>query len=896
MMMRLTRYILATSALLMPYLTGFAAAPPLLEWQRCMGGTGQDMPVRLIKGNDGYIYTLGSSSSNDGDVGSNKGSLDIWLTKQDSLGSLVWQKSYGGSNMDIGTGIVQLPGGEFIVAGYTSSNNGDVSGSHGNFDAWLIKLDIQGNIIWQKTIGGSQVDLCYSLILLQDGGYLLAGGTYSNDGDVAGNHGDQDFWLVKTSSNGTILWQQSLGGSALDVCYAAFQSTTGEIYACGTSNSTDGDVVGEHGSFDSWIVKCTPGGQIIWTKCFGGSDQESALGISQGNSNQFVFAGYSKSSDGDVTGNFGYNDYWVCKVDENGILLDEKNFGGSGADIAYSIIQTLDGGFLITGGTNSSDFEPKSYKGAEDISLVKTDATFNVEWKKNYGGTGNDRPSCSFQNADGGFYIAAYTYSNDGDITGNHGTSDYCILKLSCKVPQVAFVSTEDSLCIGNYIQLINSTLNASSYSWSLNQRFISEVHTPSIQLTRRGQNTIRLTSETCYFSDSKQVTVYVSPIPVPHILQSEAYLCAGSEIEISSDKAGTYNWSTGENSHSIKINHGGNYTLDLTIDGCTGTTWINITEHATPIVNLGNDTTLCPGAALVLYAPVNMQSYLWQDGSTMPALMVSDSGTYEVQVTNQYCSSTDQIRVSLSNCGAPTANFTASSQSVCVNGSLDFLDLSGNASEWLWTFPGGTPATSNLQNPSVTYSVPGTYGVMLVATNAAGSNILMRQMFIVVKDNPAKPIITVNGNNLSSTLSSSYQWLLNQLSIPSATGQMHTALHSGTYQVQIHDENGCSEISDPTMILVTGIGSVSAKGNDIKVYPNPTYDDVNLDVHETEGNFAEIRLIDTRAALVHTERIVVTNGLSKHMLDLSELPAGTYFLEYRSESGKTNGSILIKQ
>ena len=116
-------------------MTGMASAPPLLEWQKCLGGSGQDMPVHLIKGTDGFIYTLGSTASIDGDVQLNRGSLDLWLTKQDSAGNLIWQRTYGGSNIDIGTGLVQIPGGGFILAGYSSSNNGDLSGNHGNFFA-----------------------------------------------------------------------------------------------------------------------------------------------------------------------------------------------------------------------------------------------------------------------------------------------------------------------------------------------------------------------------------------------------------------------------------------------------------------------------------------------------------------------------------------------------------------------------------------------------------------------------------------------------------------------------------------------------------------------------------------------------------------------------------------
>lgn len=877
-------------------LAGKASAPPLLEWQKCLGGSNQDMPVHLIKGNDGFIYTLGSSASIDGDISINRGSHDLWFTKQDSLGNLIWQRTYGGSNMDIGTGIIQLNNGDFVLSGYTSSNNGDVSNNHGNFDAWILKINSSGNILWQKTIGGSQVDLCYSLIRLQDGGFLLGGGTYSNDGDVSGQHGDQDFWLVKMSSSGIIQWQKAMGGTGLDVCYGILENSNGDIIACGSTNSNDGDVSANHGSYDFWVNKISSTGTILWSKCFGGNEQESALSITVNSAGQYAVAGYSKSINGNVSANFGYNDFWICLIDDFGNLIKEKNYGGSGADIAYSVVATTDGGFLLVGGTNSSDINVRLNQGAEDILLVKIEGNLNLEWTQTFGGSGNDRPSCSIQNTDGGYYVGAYTYSNDGDITGNHGTSDFWILKLSCLTPIASFLSSADSVCINGVVNLINSSSNSSSYEWFINNRpFSSQIDT-AVMLTRIGNNTIRLKAETCYLSNQSIKSIYVSRPIVATILSSEPYLCSGSLIELSSAHSGIYLWSNGSTSSSIIINAGGVYELNLSKGGCTATSTINVTEHSSPIFDLGPDTNICIGTSLLLIAPANMTSYTWQDGSSQNSYLATAPGLYSVTTTNQFCSYSDIVNVNMINCGAPIANFTSNTQVICENGQVTFTDLSGNASSWNWTFPGGQPSTSTQANPTITYPNAGIYAVMLEATNQAGTNILMRVQFISVNATPLKPQITVSGYQLNSTQAENYQWMLNQAPIQGALYRSYTAIQSGNYRVEISDANQCHAISDPVTILITGLPSLQAKGSGLTVYPNPTYGEVYIQDDFNKEVDAEIRLFDNKASLLYSNRIHKTNVNENTTLDLSQLPGGTYFLEYRTQSGLVTGSILIKQ
>src|SRR5690606_18747613 len=183
----------------------------------------------------------------------------------------------------------------------------------------------------------------------------LAGESNSNDGDVSGNHGGSDYWIVKLSPSGEITWQQSLGGSGADSATSIKQTMDGGYIVAGYSSSSDGDVTEKQGSGDYWIVKLNAAGGIEWQKSFGGSDFDNALSIDQTNDNGYIIAGLTNSNDGDVTLNQGVRDYWIVKLNMTGDLIWEKSLGGSGDDRAYSIKQTSNNNYIIGGFSSSHD-------------------------------------------------------------------------------------------------------------------------------------------------------------------------------------------------------------------------------------------------------------------------------------------------------------------------------------------------------------------------------------------------------------------------------------------------------------------------------------------------------------------------------------------------------------
>jgi hypothetical protein len=183
----------------------------------------------------------------------NHGSQDCLIVKLDTHGNIQWQKSLGGSGFDSIASIQQTSDGSYIIAGVLESSDSDVTG--GGYDFWIVKLDSLGTLQWQKSLGGSDNDEAKSIQQTSDGGYIIAGSSFSNNGDVTGNHGNQDYWIVKLDSLGTIQWQKSLGGSEEDEAKSIQQTSDGGYIIAGSSFSNNGDVTGNHGGFDYWIVK-----------------------------------------------------------------------------------------------------------------------------------------------------------------------------------------------------------------------------------------------------------------------------------------------------------------------------------------------------------------------------------------------------------------------------------------------------------------------------------------------------------------------------------------------------------------------------------------------------------------------------------------------------------------
>lgn len=410
------------------------AQTPTLQWQKTLGGTLEDMASTIIQTSDGGYLTVGYSYSSDGNVTLNHGVQDYWVVKLNATGTIEWQKSLGGSDEDTPSSVVQTTDGGYAVAGFTASTDGDVTGNHGEYDYWVVRLNSTGTILWQKTYGGTNNDMAYSIAPTSDSGFIVAGLTTSYDGDINDNNGGGDVWIVKINSSGVLQWQKTLGGTASDQAKSISQTADGGYVMAGKTYSNDLDVSGNHGDYDFWVVKLDSAGTIQWQKALGGTNEDEAISIIKTTDGGYAVAGiiYSNANNGNITGQHGEHDFWVVKLNSLGTIQWQRPLGGSNSDRGYSIVQTNDGGFVVAGSCQS--YNGDVVTGNNDnggVWLVKLNAAGVVQWQKPFGGSEYEEAFSLIKTTDGGFVVAGFTYSNDGDVSGNHGDSDFWILKLS---------------------------------------------------------------------------------------------------------------------------------------------------------------------------------------------------------------------------------------------------------------------------------------------------------------------------------------------------------------------------------------------------------------------------------------------------------------------------------
>lgn len=225
------------------------------EWRRYFGGTFTDTAFDITETNDNSFLIIGSSDSDDVDISNNKGEYDFWVVKIDNLGSLIWEKSFGGTQIDEAKSVLKSSDGNFLIVGDSRSNDTDISNAKGAADIWLIKISNDGVLHWEKSYGGSNFDAARDISTAQDGGFLIAGSSRSSDGDLEMNQGQNDAWILKVDTNGNIVWQKSIGGSEIDFTYGITELNDGSIIAAGESFSDNGDVLENKGFSDVLIIK-----------------------------------------------------------------------------------------------------------------------------------------------------------------------------------------------------------------------------------------------------------------------------------------------------------------------------------------------------------------------------------------------------------------------------------------------------------------------------------------------------------------------------------------------------------------------------------------------------------------------------------------------------------------
>jgi len=404
----------------------FAQVPEIV-WQQCYNFTDNiddETDWSIISTGSGFLEAIDVYAP---DLPDYHGSYDIMIVKTDTSGNVIWEKCYGGSAKDIPRKILDAGNNEYYVFGRTESDDGDVqSGNYGGSDLWVFKINNTGELLWEKTYGSTGFDKAKDMIILPDGGFLIAGEISNGGGNVGTYYGNWDIWLCRCDSTGNILYETTLGNEGEDAVNGLLLNSEGNILLTGAIEEQGGTVTCEpKGLKDVWLTELDMQLHVLWDHCYGGRRDDVGYTVTEQEGGYLVLAS-SNSNDGDVTGHHGWNieDIWILNIDIEQNIVWQKSLGGTRKDIPASLIvdDEVDC-FTIFGHTNSNNGDVSgnhhNQNTTYDIWVAQLSLSGEIEWQHCYGGDSDEVFLNSFS------VIKKDIYSFDILAQTGHGNTYY---------------------------------------------------------------------------------------------------------------------------------------------------------------------------------------------------------------------------------------------------------------------------------------------------------------------------------------------------------------------------------------------------------------------------------------------------------------------------------------
>jgi hypothetical protein len=551
-------------------------------WDTRFGGSNQDHAHALVQAPDGgYLVAGYSRSGADGDKSeSSQGNDDYWVVKLDEDGIKVWDRRFGGTGQDYVKAIVAAPGGGYVLAGssYSTLGGDKTQPTQGSWDYWLVKIDEDGNKIWDKTFGGSTEDRAEAIVAASGGGYIVAG--WSNSG-VGGtktqpSQGGFDYWLVKIDENGNKIWDTRFGGTNWDYATSIIRVSGGCYVVAGRSVSGMGGDKSQssRGDYDYWLIKINENGNKLWDQTFGGSDNDQATALVAAPTGGCVVAGYSNSG---ATWNKsqpsqGHFDYWLVKVDDNGTKVWDQRFGSTTGDYARAILAAPGGGYVVAGESESSTSADKTEpsRGSYDYWLVKIDENGNKLWDQTFGGSEADQPYALVSTPAGGSYIVAgWSESGSGaDKTqASQGDHDYWVVKFNDCTSALPVFQLQSSggvgVCPNTPVTLSAVSDSVYTYTWQPGNFTGSSLNLIPTQTTV--YTVVAQAAGGCPLYQTIQVIV-----AQPEMITVDLALHFGDTLTLDAGPGLEYRWvATGQNTRKIQITEPGTYFVSVDYGDC---------------------------------------------------------------------------------------------------------------------------------------------------------------------------------------------------------------------------------------------------------------------------------------------------------------------------------------
>jgi len=401
-----------------------------VEYSFAYGGEGDDVANDLVLLEDGTILIAGYTTSITGDFGASKGEEDFLVMKVDGSFEVLWSRAFGGSDADVAEAIAKTIDGGFIVVGMTESSDGDISSSNKLGDFWVIKLSSEGELLWEKTFGGSGQDHAYDVVERPSGSIVVAGYTRSVDGDVIGHVWGEDFWIIELTSSGELLKQWTIDGedNNEDLARKLLITEAGEILAVGYTAYKDVGISCNYVNEQAALAVIDNEGVLSSYKSYGGMYLEDGYDVMIFE-NTIIIVGEQDAGVSMFSSGLGGKDFYVVAIDRDGQEIWAKNYGGTFTDIARVVRPFGASNLLIAGHTTSQDIDIKDPLGMADGWIIVINGSGELTESLSVGGSADDL-ILSGASSDEKYVFCGYSTSSDGDLESNEGGRDIWLISL----------------------------------------------------------------------------------------------------------------------------------------------------------------------------------------------------------------------------------------------------------------------------------------------------------------------------------------------------------------------------------------------------------------------------------------------------------------------------------
>lgn len=876
-----------------------------IEWEKRFGGNGSDRieGPGLIQTNDrGYLLAGYSDSNISGEKTNNsRGGNDYWVIRIDSIGNIVWQKTIGGNLEDQLKSVCTTSDGGFLLGGYSNSViSGDkTEASYGLNDYWIVKIDSLGNIVWQKTFGGAGSDNLWDLNPTSDGGFILGGSSNSNaSGNKTENsNGDYDYWVIKLDSLGSIIWQNTIGGLDEDFLNSLQQTDDGGYILGGSSKSdSTGDKnenrIGGFYFYDYWIVKLDSTGNLLWQNTIGGNSDELLCSVKQTIDKGYIIGGRSSSAIfGDKTeACYGLLDYWVVKTDSLGQLVWQNTIGGSKEDWLLSLKQTNDSGYILGGRSDSNISGKKTEQnlGWPDYWIVKLSSNGNMEWQNTIGG---NEPEWCFDvipTNDNGYLLGGFSGSG---VNGDKneiclGYSDIWIVKLK----------NHNNLATGKVFVDFNNSATYDNGDLLLGLKKINEASSTSFCFSEQNGHYTFAVYDSGNYSFSPSPISYYNSVPSAHNVYFSGINQKDSLNDFAFQAAGVYNDLSVQLTPASAFRPGFNSYYAVNFQNF-GTTTINGTVVFKP--DSVNTTYI---SSSLLPNSISQDSIVWNIGQLTPfqkgviwIKVYVDSNTIFGTVISSgakifpLLSDADQVNNSCLASQIVTGSYDPNNIFVDIDTLLNSQLSNPPFLEYLINFQNtGNDTAFNVKilNPIDTSQF--NISSFEFVNSSHPLNIVWKSWENSLEFSfPEIFLADSNTNELTSHGFIRYR-IKPKNNLVVGTDISQKAFIYFDYNVPVPTNTAVTSIVLPTGKMESVMNSKQA----VKIMPNPLTNKAILEFSNPEHNFYSFSLIDVTGRIIE-QKSTTSNKL---ILEKEEKPEGVYFfqLNCRKTNVILNGKIII--